>query len=148
MEKTLREENASDGTRCRWNPDTVYSAEKFNEPTGVWYTANPSFVLDHRAIYDALRAEPYVRDAVVEAIEKWYSTHAPRPMTLRENIALLAATLRPLVLTDTPTDELVAELVKRGARHYLDIPILWPRPNGFAERKEGETVLILPTEAK
>ena len=107
MTKQLREVPAPDGTRLRWNPNEAYSAERLNESTGVWYVAHPSYVLDHRTLYDDLRANPYVeapKDAVVEAIKKWINSD--------EHLPTLAATLRPLIRAEVLAGLTVEECVK------------------------------------
>ena len=125
MSKTLREAELN-GVRCRWNPDH-HCGQVWNEATQTWWTAYHFQLLDHAAVFTALRAQPYepepdpVVSAIYAVLEKTWDSADNTPTVaqwngLKDEAKTLAATIRPLVLASATVDALVGELVKRGAR--------------------------------
>ena len=109
MTKPLREAE-SNGVRCRWSNGSPILFDGT-----AWRYATPAEVLDHAAVFTALREQPFAPevDQVVEAIGRWHdASWIGRKRD--EVVGGLAREIRPLVLASTPTDDLVGELVKRG----------------------------------
>lgn len=112
MTKPLREAE-SNGVRYRWSNGSPILFDGT-----AWRYATPAEVLDHAAVFTALRAQPYVEQhsEVVEAIYDWYY-NGRRNKVERDNIIPFAESLSALVLASATVDELVGELVKRGGIH-------------------------------
>ena len=155
MTKTLREAE-SNGVRCRWNPDEYPRCAQVFE-TGAWCSATDEQLLDHGATFASLREKPYAPEPspfdaacaaikncfgdCIDALNNYHGDNAKR-VVVDDKIMALCVKIRPLVIASTPTDDLVGELVKRGATLRDAVEVFHQKP----DRVEKRQVLVLPPE--